>query len=181
MTIIIEHYPRRHPAMTALIRGAFQDWSFKSAAAAQHGGKHSFRWGVEPGFTQPSKLLLIHPEGKVLTTPFLKERRLLTLPPPPPLSSTLSLSLSVSLSPLSLHPYLCPIKITYAQEGHLHKLRRINKREELWITGYLRGFCLLATSHRCKVGRKCEWARNLINAAFYSFRFSLLPSRWSLF
>ena len=156
MTIIIEHYPCRHPAMTALIRGAFKTDPSKAQPPRNTAVNTPLGGGANPGPHSPSKLLLIRPEGKALTTLFLKEPS--SLQPSSP-SLPLSPSLSLPLSPLSLHPCLRFIKLIYTQEGHLHKLRRINKRVDLWIIRCLsmkakakkkkRCFCRLVTSDRC--------------------------------
>lgn len=123
MTIIIEHYPCRQPAMTALIRGALKTDPSKAQPprnTAVHtpsgGGGRRRRGNPGPGpwAPQPSKLLLIRPWGRTLTTLFHNE------PPPLPPLHFLALTLPPSLP---LHPCLWFIKLMYTQERHLHKRR----------------------------------------------------------
>jgi len=123
MTIIIEHYPCRHPAVTALIRGAFK--TDPSKAQPPRNTVVNTPWGGEP--TPGLKATSHWPRGQS-TNNSVPQRAF----EPPHLPRSLSVSPS-----LSLHPCLQFIKLIYTQEGHLHKLRRINKRVDLWIIRYL--------------------------------------------
>lgn len=148
MTIIIEHYPCRHPAMTALIRGAFK--TDPSKAQPPRNTVVNTPLGGEP--TLGLKATSHSPRGQ--STNNSVPQRAFEPPHLPPSAPSLSSSF------LSVHPCLQFIKLIYTQEGHLHKLRRINKRVDLWIICYLsmkaeakRSFCLLVTSDRRKVRR----------------------------
>lgn len=147
MTIIIEHYPCRHPAMTALIRGAFK--TDPSKAQPPRNMVVNTPLGGEPTLGLTALKATSHSPWGQSTNNSVPQRASEPLPLPP-------LPLCLSPLSLSLHPCLWFIKLIYTREGHLHLLRRINNRVDLWIIRYLsmkakakRCFCLLVTSDRC--------------------------------